>query len=277
MFENVIGHTNQKQILETMINKKNISHAYLFSGNKGIGKCTLAKEFAKKILNVDNLQACPDFKYISKREDKKEIIVEQIRKDIIDNVYQAPAACEKKVYIIDDAETLNTAAQNALLKTLEEPPNYIVIILISSNISGFLSTIISRVNNISFDGITKEELNSYIINKFNITLDDDILSYIDGSIGTAIYIITNKLHDKFLKIKEIYNILKTKDFVKVESMLENVNFTEDNMLDYLEFLLFNDYYYNCVKYIERAKKRLKSNGNYDIVIDTMLLKIIDSM
>ena len=85
------------------------------------------------------------------------------------------------------------------------------------------------------------------------------------------------MHDKFLKIKEIYNILKTKDFVKVESMLENVNFTEDNMLDYLEFLLFNDYYYNCVKYVERAKKRLKSNGNYDIVIDTMLLKIIDSM
>ena len=132
MFENIVGHEKQKEILSKSIETGNISHAYLFFGNSGIGKLKLACEFAKKILNTDNLESHPDFKLISKKEDKKDILVEQIRKEVIDDVYIVPAAGDRKVYIIDDAQDLNIAAQNTLLKTLEEPPKYIIIILVAS-------------------------------------------------------------------------------------------------------------------------------------------------
>ena len=83
MFENIIGQeTNKKFLHESVINDK-ISHAYLFVGQKGIGKYQIAKEFAKDILKTDNLDTCPDYKYISKKEDKKDIIIEQIRKELI--------------------------------------------------------------------------------------------------------------------------------------------------------------------------------------------------
>ena len=143
MFENIVGHQKQKEILSKSLENGNISHAYLFFGNSGIGKFKLACEFAKKILNTENLNNHPDFKVISKMSDKKDILVEQIRKELIDDVYIVPATGERKVYIINDAESLNIASQNTLLKTLEEPPKYITIILVSSNISAFLTTILS--------------------------------------------------------------------------------------------------------------------------------------
>ena len=174
MFENILGHEAQKKILMESLNKGNISHSYLFFGPKGIGKSTIAKEFAKKILGVDILESSPDYKYISKREDKKDIIIEQIRKELIDDVYEAPISCDKKVYIIDDAELLNISAQNAILKTLEEPPRYVVIILISHNLSSFLPTIISRVNKISFSKLDNQLLKMYIKNNYNIEFKNEI-------------------------------------------------------------------------------------------------------
>ena len=72
MFENILGHEEQKKILLESLKNGNISHSYLFFGPKGIGKCTLAKEFAKNILGVNNLESSPDYRYISKKEDKKE-------------------------------------------------------------------------------------------------------------------------------------------------------------------------------------------------------------
>ena len=167
MFENIIGHEKQKDVIVDMVIDDAISHAYLFYGKKGIGKSLLACEFAKKILNTENLSENPDYTYISKQEDKKEIVIEQIRKNIIDNIYETPIASDKKVYIIDDAEALNVAAQNALLKTLEEPPKYVVIILISNSKSAFLPTILSRVNELNFVGVDKVELKEYVKNPDN--------------------------------------------------------------------------------------------------------------
>ena len=68
MFENIIGHKKEKELLINFLEKDNISHAYLFSGKKGIGKSKIAKEFAKEILKTQSLESCPDFKYITKKE-----------------------------------------------------------------------------------------------------------------------------------------------------------------------------------------------------------------
>lgn len=277
MFENIVGHKKQKEILSKSITSGNISHAYLFFGNSGIGKFEFACEFAKQILKTDNLENHPDFKVISKMSDKKDILVEQIRKELIDNVYIVPAAGDRKVYIINDAESLNIASQNTLLKTLEEPPKYITIILVSSNISAFLTTILSRVTQIPFEGISKDELKQYIYEKYNVTFSDTILEYINGSIGKAEDIINNKLLDKFNAVDELYSYLNALNTIKVMKYSSNINFALDDLLDYLEYILYKNNKYECVKIVENAKNRLKFNGNYDIIIDSMLLKLIDSI
>ena len=277
MFENIVGHERQKEILAKSILNDSISHAYLFLGQEGIGKFKLACEFAKKILKTENLNINPDFRIIKKREDKKDIVVEQIRKELIDDVYIVPATGQRKVYIIDDAHQLNVAAQNTLLKTLEEPPKYITIILIASNSSSFLTTILSRVNQIPFEGVTSGVLKSYLMNNFNKTLDDSIVEYVDGSIGKAINIINNNLIEKYKNIDELYKLIQNKDIIETFKYSSNIKFNDEDSLDYLEFVLYKKNKYNCIKIIENAKNRLKFNGNYDIIIDSMLLRLIDNI
>lgn len=277
MFESIIGHKREKNLLSSFLEKNNISHAYLFSGKKGIGKSKIAKEFAKALLKTQNLDSSPDFKYITKKDDKKDIIVEQIRKELIDDIYISPISGDRKVYIIDDAETLNVASQNSLLKTLEEPPKYAVIILISSNINSFLPTIISRVNEIAFEGVSREELRTYIENSYDKNLSNNMLDFIDGSIGNAINILENNLLDSFVKIDELYKKLLEKDVIVSLKNSEEIDFGMEYMLDYLEYILYNENKFSTVKYVENAKVRLKYNGNYDIIIDNMILRIIDDI
>ena len=231
MFENIVGHERQKEILAKSILNDSISHAYLFLGQEGIGKFKLACEFAKKILKTENLNINPDFRIIKKREDKKDIVVEQIRKELIDDVYIVPATGQRKVYIIDDAHQLNVAAQNTLLKTLEEPPKYITIILIASNSSSFLTTILSRVNQIPFEGVTSGVLKSYLMNNFNKTLDDSIVEYVDGSIGKAINIINNNLIEKYKNIDELYKLIQNKDIIEAFKYSSNIKFNNEDSLD----------------------------------------------
>ena len=277
MFESIIGHKREKNLISSFLENNNISHAYLFSGKKGIGKSKVAKEFAKALLNVQNLDSSPDFKYITKKDDKKDIIVEQIRKELIDDIYISPISGDRKVYIIDDAETLNVASQNSLLKTLEEPPKYAVIILISSNINSFLPTIISRVNEIAFEGVSREELRTYIENSYDKNLSNNMLDFIDGSIGNAINILENNLLDSFVKIDELYKKLLEKDVIVSLKNSEEIDFGMEYMLDYLECILYNENRFSTIKHVENAKVRLKYNGNYDIIIDNMILRIIDDI
>ena len=277
MFENIVGHDRQKEILSKSIESGNISHAYLFFGNSGIGKKQVALEFAKYILKTDNLENHPDFKLVSRIEDKKDILVEQIRKEVIDDVYIVPAVGDRKVYIIDEAETLNTASQNTLLKTLEEPPQYITIILIASNISTLLTTILSRVNQIPFEGISNLQLKKYIKDNYNAEFSDNIIEYFDGSIGKAIYAIENDLNTKYEKVDKLYGYINAKNTIEAMKYSNEIELDKDELLDYLEYILYKSGKFVCIKIVENAKKRLKFNGNYDIIIDSMLLRLIDNI
>ena len=276
MFENIIGHDINKKILCDELKNDRISHAYLFVGPKGIGKFKMAQEFAKYILNVGNLESCPDYKCILKREDKKDILVEQIRKEVVDDVLLSPVSGNKKVYVIDDAQYLNVAAQNTLLKTLEEPPKYVVIILISNNLSSFLPTIISRINLVNFNNISNEEVKNYISKNYKTELSSNILQFVHGSIGNAVTIIENNMIDKLNKIDTLFSHVKNKQAVEALNFVQNAKLNEYE-IDYLEFLLYSNSYWSCVKFTQKAKNRLKMNGNYDIVCDNMILNIIDNI
>lgn len=277
MFESIVGHDRQKEILSRSVDSGNISHAYLFFGNSGIGKKQIALEFAKYILKTDNLENHPDFRIVSRMEDKKDILVEQIRKDVIDDVYIVPAVGDRKVYIIDEAETLNIASQNTLLKTLEEPPQYITIILIASNVSTILTTILSRVNQIPFEGVSNLELKKYIKDNYNTEFSDNIIEYFDGSIGKAIYAIKNNVTEKYEKVEKLYGYINAKNTIDAMKYSNEIELDKDELLDYLEFILYKSNKFDCIKIVENAKKRLKFNGNYDIIIDSMLLRLIDNV
>ena len=273
MFENILGHEKQKDFLKSNIESNNISHSYLFVGKNGIGKKSLALEFAKQILNTNNLNNCPDFKIIEKKKDKKNILVEQIREDILKDVYIAPISSNKKVYIVNDFEELNLSSQNTLLKTLEEPPKFIVIILISSKIDNILPTIISRVNIVAFNKINNELLKEYIGND----IKEDILNFIDGSIGFYNELLEEDNFNKLSDINNLYKSIEEKNYLNCFKIQEYIDFNKHYNFNYLIYLMNKNNKNLCVNILQKSYIRLQNNGNYDIVIDNMILKCIDSI
>lgn len=277
MFDDIIGHKENIKTLSEMINQNKVLNSYLFVGRHGIGKKLVAIDFAKAILKVDILESSMDYKYIEKKADKKDITVEQIRKYIVDDVYIKPSQNQKKVYIINDAQFLNEEAQNTLLKTLEETPFYVVIILIADSVKNFLPTVLSRLFVMNFKTLDSAQVLMYVKEKYNKSLNADLLEYIDGSIGITDDIFLNNMQLEFEKINQLYDFLEKKDTVNAAMYSANIDFKNSEFLDYLEFLMYKNFKYNCVDIVENAKKRLKNNGNYDIVINTMLIKIVDQI
>ena len=289
MFENIIGNTNIKTVLEKSIKQNKLSHSYLFVGIQGIGKKMIATEFAKMILCLDDNKYCnhcksciefdtnnnPDFVLIS--PDENNIKIEQIR-DIQKRIQEKPIISEKKVYIIDNADLMTTEAQNCLLKTLEEPPEFAVIILIGSNSNTFLPTIKSRCTIMNFNKISDEEMTKYLREKCDVkNIDQNMLYMYQGSIGKAL-----ELKEKQEEYKNIENIINNIDrydlidFINNAEILYKSKEEINDILDYINVILFNkdEYLYtNCIQIVENTKKRLKQNANYDMSIDNMLFNI----
>ena len=103
------------------------------------------------------------------------------------------------------------------------------------------------------------------------------MEYVEGSIGKAEDIINNNLTEKFNNVDKLYGYINGLNTIKAMKYSTNIDFANNDLLDYLEYILFKGNKYNCVKIVENAKNRLKFNGNYDIIIDSMLLRLIDSI
>ncbi len=292
MFEKIIGNEEIKQALAKSIEKQTTSHSYLFIGIQGIGKKKIAQEMAKKLLCIEKEQekqkpckSCmelesgnhPDFMYIE--PDGNKIKIEQIR-FMQKKVQEKPIISDKKVYIINDADTMTIEAQNCLLKTLEEPPKFATIILIGSNESAFLATIKSRCMILHFQPIENEKLKQYLENNYAITnITPNYLSIFQGSIQKAI-LLKNK-QEEYKKIETIIQDLEQKDLIEIIQMAEILYKAKEEiieMLEYINIILFskakeNYLYTNCIFIVENTKKRLKQNANYDMCIDNLLFNI----
>ena len=291
MFENIVGNNNIKQMLQKTVELQNVSHSYLFVGIDGIGKKLIAKEFAKMIMCLEENKYCnkcksciefdsnnnPDFIYIE--PDGNNIKIEQIRQ-MQSKVIEKPIISNKKVYIINDAQNMTVEAQNCLLKTLEEPPEYITIILIASNENNLLSTIKSRCTIIHFDKIENKELKEYATNAIGINnINENIINIFQGSIGKAI-----RLKDKLDIYENIENIIENMDNKNIIDILNGSEILYkskdeiEEILEYINVILLNQSkqnikYVKCIDIVENTKKRLKSNSNYDMCIDNMLFNI----
>ena len=297
-FNEILGNNKIKQDLQEIIDNNTISHSYMFVGIDGIGKKLIAKEFARKILclnkqnqNCATCDSCikfnsgnnPDFLEIF--PDGNSIKIAQMR-EMQEKVYQKPIVSDKKVFIIDQVEKMTEEAQNSLLKTLEEPPEYMVIILITSNENKLLNTVKSRCIRINFTGLSKQDITKYAgAHQINIS-SQNLLEMCGGSIGklekineniddyNSLELATNKLIDGKLK-----NVVEEMNCFNI--LYESKEIIQD-LLDYMTVLIYlhiskeKDYrqkFLNTIKLIEETKQRLNSNTNYDMSIDNLLFKI----
>ncbi len=178
MFEQIFGHENIKNILGKQMESKKVPHAYLFVGQDGIGKKTLALEFAKSLLTTEKLDHHPDFQILDLGEE--EISAERL-KDFIAKIAFMPFMAAKKVAIINNAENLNSQSSNALLKTLEEPSSSSVIILIASR-NSLLPTISSRCQVLRFNNFSLNQMEDFASQK-NLTVTKEMVELSFGQIG----------------------------------------------------------------------------------------------
>ena len=294
-FNELIGNEKIKQNLIKTLNNNTVSHSYMFIGTKGIGKKEFAKEFAKGILcmNSEGNKPCgkcksciefvnsnnPDYYEIGLLEDENSIKIETIRQ-MQKRVQELPIVSERKVYIIDDSEYMTKDAQNCLLKTLEEPPEFVTIILIVSNENMILNTIKSRCLKMYFNNLSEVELKNYI--NENLETSDftpNMLKACDGSIGKAKKIYENR--EIYLELDRIFNDIENYTLTDVISKLDILYKSKDEIQEILEYLntIFinkakqNIKYIDYIKYVEETKRSIDANCNYDMSIDKLLFEI----
>lgn len=292
MFDEIIGNDKIKEALEKTVNENKVSHSYMFVGIDGIGKQLVAKKFAQAILctketekSCNQCKSCiefmsnnhPDFLYLE--PDGNSIKIEQIRY-LQRKIQEKPIISNKKVYIINDADKMTTEAQNCLLKTLEEPPEYGTIILIGSNENAFLNTIKSRCMKISFRPIESKYIKQYMEKIYDMkNISQNMLEAFQGSIGKAINLKDKK--EQYENIEKMIERLNKTDMTELIKLGEPLYQAKDeiiNILDYMNIILLklakeNTQYAKCINIIEDTKKRLKQNANYDMCIDNMILNM----
>ena len=313
LFENIVGNNKIKESLKNAVKSNNVSHSYLFVGKAGVGKKIFAKDLAKKVmclgsnggaqnngvknnelqnnnvandnleLDFDNCDSCikfdansnPDFSIIV--PDGKSIKIEQIR-NLQARIVEKPISSSKKVYIIDDADTMTEESQNCLLKTLEEPPEYAMIILIASNENRMLQTIKSRCVIIRFEDLTNEEILQILH-----TNDQDIIMLCEGSVAKADDI--SEKREMFAQLKIIADYLSKNSLIDVLNNSDLLYSSKDDimtLIDFLNIIFFekakeNIKYSKAISIIEKTKKKILANNNYDMCIDYMLMHIWEEL
>ena len=291
MFEKIVGNEKIKGLLQKSVHERKTAHSYLFIGTEGIGKKMIAMEFAKMLLCLDENKYCNKCKsciefdsdnnpdYMCIEPDGNSIKIEQIRY-LQRKIQEKPIISNKKVYIINDADKMTTEAQNCLLKTLEEPPEYSTMILVGSNENAFLNTIKSRCMKIAFQPIEAKYIKQYMEETYGMTnISSNMLEAFQGSIGKAILLKDKK--EQYESIENMIEKLDKTDMTELIKLGEPLYQSKDeiiNILDYINIVLLrlakeNTQYANCIDIIENTKKRLNQNANYDMCIDNMIFNM----
>ena len=322
-FNDIIGQNEIVDKLEHSFTSGRIGHAYIFSGPDGIGKKTVAGIFAALLLCDNPLHVCacgkcqacilqsngsnPDFHRI--RAEGTSIGVEEIR-NIQSDVTIRPMYSKRKVYIVEDADRMTIQAQNSLLKTLEEPPAYVVIILTASNYDALLETVRSRSQRLKFRKNSYQQVRYAVEQKYGREVKgiDFSTGYADGVIGTALELAGD---GELIQIREkIFEILTGLPQTRLSDVFGLVGFFEENK-DYMDIIfdmmvsfyrdmimmnetenenmLINsdkkDIIFNNaqvfllqrlianIELIEAARRAVKQNANYQLAIEYMLFKL----
>ena len=206
-FEEIRGNTRLVEQLRRSAASGRSSHAYLFLGGAGAGKRLIANTFAKALQcegekrPCDSCKSChafnhgnhPDVIYFQPLKNGKTYTIEDVREQLLETVDLKPFQYEKKIYIIEKADTLNIQSQNALLKTLEEPPAHAVFLLLAERAEAFLPTILSRVVVMKIRPLSAETIADYLMQAGHLAEESHILSaYAQGRIGQALELVEDE-------------------------------------------------------------------------------------
>lgn len=270
-FKDIVGQKAAVRILQDELEDGRVQHAYLFLGKDGVGKKALALELTKAILcekkDIDSCGSClacrkidhsnhPDLGVLTVEEGRS-IKIDQIRSLQKDIAYK-PYESQKRIYIIEDADKMTPEAANCLLKTLEEPPGYAVIILLAEEIDRLLPTVISRCQEIQLRTIPENMIKRELINTgYKEDLAEILARLADGSLGTAFKLAEDE--DFFDNRTRILKILCNLPEMNSFNIFKNVDFLMDILKNKDDFPLFHlilSWYRDIILYNQGYKEKL---------------------
>ena len=269
-FQDIIGNEDAKDYFIKALTKDHLSHSYIFEGPYGVGKKTFARKLAKAILceNRDGDKACdrcqschmveagthPDIITIEK--DTKVTKVDNIRENIVREMEIKPYQSNHKIIIVNAADTINIQGQNAMLKTIEEPPKYGIVILVCENLASMLPTIKSRCITVRFNPLSKEKMNAYLQDKGIGEGERQVYAKLsEGSIGVINDILQDENYIELRKQSISYlERLGKANLLQLYDLVKEITDQKENIEQILEFWL---YWYRDVAVI-------KASGSEDL-------------
>lgn len=323
-FSEIVGHEQIKEHMQAAIRDKKPFHAYLFQGEDGVGKEALARTFAaglqcqsesadkpcKECVSCRQMESGnqPDVIWVTR--EKASLGVDEIREQLCNTMDIKPFSSPYKIYLVPEAEKMTEAAQNALLKTIEEPPEYGIVILMTSNISALLPTIQSRCLTMEFRPLSTAVVESYV--KEHCQVPDyqarASAAFAQGNLGKAMrYAKSEDFIERKDHIISLLRHVEQMDLSEMLAVIKDLGTRKDEVRDYIDLmvlwyrdvllfkatkdinqLLFQDEAsyisreashrsYEKIEEIlqafEKAKVRLRANVNFDITMELMLLTL----
>ena len=323
-FKDVVGHKDIINYIRNAVTENKVSHAYILNGERGSGKKMLANLFATTLLcekqGPDPCNAChschqaesgnhPDIIRVT-HEKPSTISVDDIRRQVNEDIQIKPYQGPYKIYIIAEADLMTVQAQNALLKTIEEPPAYAVIFLLTENAEALLPTITSRCVMLKLRNIKDTLIRKYLMETMHVPdyKADMCTDFAQGNMGRAIMLASS---DHFNEIREeavqLLKYINEMDISEVTKAIKKIGTYKLEINDYLDIIMI--WYRDVLLYkatkdmdkvvfkdqisyiqerakkssyegielilesLEKAKTRLKANVNFDLVMELLLLTI----
>ena len=335
-FKDILGHEQIISHFQNAIAMDKVSHAYILNGPDRSGKMMLAEAFAQTLqcervqeqcqgaaVPAADIQPCgecrscrqaegrnqPDMSYV-RHEKPNTISVDDIRKQVNGDIVIKPYSSKYKIYIIDEAEKMNEQAQNALLKTIEEPPAYGVLLLLTTNADKFLPTILSRCVTLHIKAVPDDRLKKYLMSHYQIPdyQADVCVAFAQGNVGKAIQLASS---DDFNELKasalQLIKRLKDIDLYEMGAAVKQIGEYKLEINDYFDLmmvwyrdvllykatkdvngLIFKDEIYDIKRQAEKssyngietilealwkAQVRLNAHVKFELVIELLLLTI----
>ena len=323
-FKDVVGHKDILKYISSAVENNRVSHAYILNGERGSGKRMLANLFATTLLcESGNSEPCgkchscrqaesgnhPDIIRVT-HEKPNSISVDDIRTQVNNTVDIKPYQGPYKVYIIPQADLMTPQAQNAILKTIEEPPAYAVFLLLTENAEMLLPTINSRCVMLKLRNIKDTLIRKYLMENLEIPdyKADMCTAFAQGNVGRAIMLANsehfNEIREEAVQLLTHIHDMELSEFV---AAVKNISVYKLEITDYLDIIMI--WYRDVLLYkatkeidkvvfkdqlqsikeqarkssyegielilesLEKAKARLKANVNFDLVMELLFLTI----
>lgn len=323
-FKDVIGHRDIIEYMQNAVKTDQVSHAYILCGARGSGKKMLANLFAQTLqCEKHGTEPCgechscrqaesanhPDIIRVH-HEKPNSIGVEDVRDQVIGDIMIKPYSSPYKIYIIAEADKMTVQAQNALLKTIEDPPAYAVIFLLAENADTLLATIRSRCVMLKLKNIKDKLIKKYLMESLKVPdyKADVCAAFAQGNVGQAVMLAQSEhFHEIHSEAVQLLKHVKEMDLSEIAATVKEVSRFKLEITDFLDILAvwFRDVLlYKATKdvngiifqeeteaireqassssyegiekileAIEKAKQRLRANVNFELVMELLFLTI----